>query len=140
MGQTLAHFMDLFFLRKAYDNDKAANSGFKSAAHIRNHSSAHSIITANTESDLTRDLSIKSLEESLAVAWENYALDATMRTPIPPTFNPLTLPQETLTEQRKQVSDIMAQNAKLIATLSKGGGGNSSGSGKGKGNNGNNSN
>ena len=30
--KTLAHFMDLISLRKAYGNDKAANSGFKSAA------------------------------------------------------------------------------------------------------------
>jgi hypothetical protein len=138
--KTLAHFTDLFSLRKAYGDKKAATSGFESAAHIHDHSSAHSIITANTESDLTRDLYIKSLEESLAAAWENYALDATTRTPVPPTFNPLTLLQETLAEQRKQVSEIMAQNAKLIATLSKGGGGNSGSSGKGKGNNGDNCN
>ncbi len=55
-------------------------------------------------------------------------------------WNPLTLLQTKLTEQRKQVLDVMAQNAKLIATLSKGGGGNGGGGGKGKGNNGNNSN
>ena len=138
--KTLAHFTDLFSLRKAYGNNKAANSGSKSAAHIRNHSSARSIISANTMSDLTRDLYIESLEESLTAAWENHALNATTRTPVPPTFDPLTLLQEALAEQRKQVSDIMAQNAKLIATLSKGGGGDSGGSGIGKGNNGNNSN
>jgi hypothetical protein len=63
-----------------------------------------------------------------------------MRTPVPLTFDPLTLLQEALIEQRKQVSDIMAHNEKLIATLSKGDGGNSGGSGIGKGNNGNNSN
>ena len=48
--------------------------------------------------------------------------------------------QTELVEQRKQVSDVMAQNAKLIATLSKGGGGNGGGGRKGKGNNGDNSN
>jgi hypothetical protein len=66
--KSLAHFTDLFSLRKAYGNNKAANSGFESAAHIRDHSSACSIITANTESDFTRDLYIESLEESLAAA------------------------------------------------------------------------
>ena len=66
--KTLAHFTELFSLRKAYGDDRAANSGFESAAHIRDHSSAHSIITATTESDLTRDLYIESLEESLTVA------------------------------------------------------------------------
>jgi len=117
----------------------AANSGFESAAHIRDHSSAHSIITATTKSDLTRDLYIESLEESLAAAWEQYASDATTRTPVPPAFDPLMLLQTELAEQRKQVSDVMAQNAKLIATLSKGGG-DGGGGGKGKGNNGDNSN
>jgi len=138
--KTLAHFTELFSLRKAYGDDRAANSGFESAAHIRDHSSAHNIITATTESDLTRDLYIKSLEESLAAAWEQYASDATTRIPVPPAFNPLMLLQTELVEQRKQVSDVMAQNAKLIATLSKGGGGNGGGGGKGKGNDGDNGN
>ncbi len=68
--KTLAHFMDLFSLRKACGNNKAANSSFKSVTHVRDHSSARSITTANTESDFMRDLYIKSLEESLAAAWE----------------------------------------------------------------------
>jgi hypothetical protein len=131
--KTLAHFMELFSLRKAYGDDRAANSGFKSAAHVRDHSSARSIITANTESDLTRDLYIKSLKESLAAAWEQYASDATTHTPIPPAFDPLTLLQTELAEQRKQVSEVMAQNAKLIATLSKGGGGKGKGGGSNNG-------
>jgi hypothetical protein len=62
--KTLAHFTELFSLCKAYGNDKAANSGFESAAHVRDHSSARSVITANTESDFTCNLYIKSLEES----------------------------------------------------------------------------
>ncbi len=60
--------MEVFSLRKAYGDDRAANSGFKSAAHVHDHSSARSIITANTENDLTCDLYIKSLKESLAAA------------------------------------------------------------------------
>ena len=140
MGQTLAHFTELFSLRKAYGDERAANSRFKSAAHICDHSSAHSIITATTESDLTCDLYIESLEKSLAAARKQYASDTTTRTPIPPAFDPLTLLQTELAEQRKQVLDVMAQNAKLIATLSKGEGGNGGGGGKGKGNGGDNSN
>ncbi len=66
--KTLAHFMDLFSLRKAYGNNKAANSKLESAAHVRDHSYACSVITANTESDFTRDLYIESLEKSLTVA------------------------------------------------------------------------
>ncbi len=124
--------MELFALRKAYGDDRAANSRFMSAAHVRDHSSACSIITANTKSDLTRNLYIKSLRKPLAVAREQYALDATTRTPIPLAFNPLTLLQTELAEQRKQISEVMAQNAKLIATLSKSGGGNGRGGGKGK--------
>jgi hypothetical protein len=98
--KTLAHFTELFSLRKAYGNDRAANSGFESPAHVRDHSSTCSIITANTESDLTCDLYIESLEESLAAAREQYALDAITRTPVPPAFDPLTLLQTELVEQR----------------------------------------
>ena len=66
--KTLAHFTELFSLCKAYGEDRAAISGFESAAHVRDHSTASSNIPANTESDLTRDLYIESLEESLAAA------------------------------------------------------------------------
>jgi hypothetical protein len=112
--KTLAHFTELVSLRKAYDNDRAANSGFESAAHFRNHSSARSIITANTESDLTRNLYIESLEESLAAAQEQYTSDATTRTPVPPAFDTITLLQTEVAEQRKQVSDVMAHNANSL--------------------------
>jgi hypothetical protein len=114
--KTLAHFTDLFSLRKAYGDNKAANSG---------------VTTATTESDFTRALYIKSLEESLAVAWEYCALDATTRTPVPPAFDPLMLLQTKLAEQRKQVLEVMAQNASLMAALSKGGGGGNGGGGGG---------
>jgi hypothetical protein len=32
--KTLTHFTDLYTLRKAYGNDRVANSGFESAAHV----------------------------------------------------------------------------------------------------------
>ncbi len=53
-----------------------------------------------------------------------------------------TLLQTKLAEQRKQVSEVMAQNAKLMAALSKGGGdgnGGGGGGGSGKGGGGDNS-
>jgi hypothetical protein len=132
--KTLAHFMDLFSLRKAYGNSKAANSGFKSAAHVRDHSSARSVTTANTKSDFTCNLYIESLEESLVAAWEYCALDATAHTPVPLAFDPLMRLQTKLAEQRKQVADVMAQNTSLMAALSMGGGGgNGNGGGRGSG-------
>ncbi len=84
--KTLAHFMDLFSLCKAYSNNKAANSGIESAAHVRDHSSACSVITANIKSDFTCDLYIESLEETLAAAREHCTTDATTRSPVPPVF------------------------------------------------------
>ncbi len=139
--KTRAHFTDLFSLRKAYGNNKAANSGLESAAHVRDHSSACSIITANTKSDFTHDLYIESLEESLAVAREHCATDTPTRSPVPLVFDPLTLLQAKLAEQCKQVLKVMAQNAKLMAALSKGGGGGDGGGGgrgRGKGGSGDN--
>jgi hypothetical protein len=70
---------------------------------------------------------IKSLEESLAAAREYCASDATTCTPVPPAFNPLTRLQTKLVEQCKQVLEVMAQNASLMAALSKGGGGGNGG-------------
>jgi hypothetical protein len=80
-------------------------------------------------------LYIESLEESLAAAWEYCASDATTRTPIPLAFDPLTLLQTKLAEQCKQVLEVMAQIASLMAALSKGcgGGGNGGGSSGGRG-------
>jgi hypothetical protein len=139
--KTLAHSTDLFSLCKAYGDNKAANSGFKSTAHVRDHSSACSVITTNTESDFTRDLYIESLEESLMAAQEHCVTDATTCSPVPPVFDPLALLQTKLAEQRKQVLEVMAQNAKLTAALSKGGGGGNGrggGGGRGKGGGGDN--
>jgi hypothetical protein len=106
--KTLAHFRDLFSLRKAYGNNKAANSGFESAVHVPDHSSARSVISATTKSDFTHDLYIESLEESLTAAREHCATDATTRSPVPPVFDPLALLQTELAKQRKQVLEVMA--------------------------------
>jgi hypothetical protein len=96
--KTLAHFTDLFSLCKAYGNNKAANSGFKSAAHVQDHSSARNVTTANTESDFTQDLYIESLKESPAAARVYCTLDATTRTLVPPAFDLLMHLQTELVE------------------------------------------
>ncbi len=97
-------------------------------AHIRDHTSTHSVTTANTESDFTHNVYINSLEEPLVVAWDYCALDATTSTTVLLTFDPVTLLQTELAEQRTQVAEVMTQNATLMAALSKGGrGGNSEG-------------
>jgi hypothetical protein len=103
--KTLTHFMDLYALRKAYGNDRAFNSAFKSATHIRENSLDHSIIT--TESDLTRDLYVESLEESLAAACKYVAKDTSARALPPPANEQLTLLRNDLDPQRKQFKLVM---------------------------------
>jgi len=49
-NKTLAHFTYLFSLCKVDSDGEEANHRFKSAAHICDHSSAHSVITVNTKS------------------------------------------------------------------------------------------
>jgi hypothetical protein len=88
-GKTLTHFMDLYTLRKAYGNNRAANSGFKSAAHVQENSLGHSVIS--TESNLTRNLYVKSLEESLAAACKYVAKVTAAGAAPPPANEQLTL-------------------------------------------------
>ncbi len=136
--KTLTHFMDLYALHKAYGNNRAANSSFKSAAHVQENSLGHSVIT--TESNLTRDLYGKSLEESLVVAREYVAKDTAARAAPPPANEQLTLLHNNLDAQCKQFELVMEQNSKLLVALSKGGGGGGGcgggGSGGGKNNGG----
>ena len=116
--KTLAHFTDLFSLRKAYGDDKASNSGFKSAAHIRDHSSAQSVIIFNMESDFTCYLFIESLEEPLAAACEYCAMDTAAHTRVPPSINHLTIQQTKLAEQCKQqkLCTKLMDTTELIST------------------------
>ncbi len=74
----LTHFTNLYALCKAYGNDRAAKSGFESAAHVRNMSTSRSVVT--TESNITPNLYLESLEESLAAVREYAAKE-----PPPPT-------------------------------------------------------
>jgi hypothetical protein len=119
--KTLTHFTDLYALRKAYGNNRAAISGFESAAHVRENSLGHSVIT--NESNLTRDLYAKSLEESLAAACEYVAKDTAAHAAPLPANEQLTLLRNDLDAQRKQFELVMEQNSKLLMALSKGGGG-----------------
>jgi uncharacterized membrane protein YgcG len=97
------------------------------------HTSATYHLLAASSPPTRKMIYIKSLEVSLAAAQEYCVSETTTRLPITPTpaFDHLTLLQTKLAEQRKQVSEVMAQNAKLMATLSKGGGGGGSSSGGG---------
>jgi hypothetical protein len=119
--KTLTHFTDLYALRKAYGDDRAPNSGFKSAALVRENSSSHSVIT--TESNLTCDLYVESLEESLVVARKYVAKDMAARAAPSPANEQLTLLCNDFDAQCKQFELVMEQNSKLLVALSKGGGG-----------------
>ncbi len=120
-GKTLTHFTDLYALRKSYSDNRAANSSFESAAHVRENSLGHSVIT--TESNLTHDLYIKSLEESLMAAREYVTKDMAAHAAPPPANEQLTLLRNDLNAQRKQFKLVVEQNSKLLTALSKGGGG-----------------
>jgi hypothetical protein len=66
---TLDHFSKLFVQRKAYGDNRTANSGFKSAATMFNIPSNRTFAMSKSNRDFTAsDLYIKSLEESLALA------------------------------------------------------------------------
>jgi hypothetical protein len=85
-------------------------------------------------SDLTRELYVESLEESLAAVREYMAKDTSAPPATPPAItDQVTLLRNDLDSQRKQFELVMEQNSKLLAALSKGGGGGSSGGSSGKG-------
>jgi hypothetical protein len=73
----LQFFTKLLTQCKAYRDNRAASSGFNSAAHINNIASNCSLVS--TSSDFTtRDLYIKSLEESLAAPREYVAKEGAL--------------------------------------------------------------
>jgi hypothetical protein len=75
---TLNHFSKLFAQCKAYGQDRAANSRFKSAATMFNVPSDCTFATSKNSGNFTAyDIYIKSLEESLALA-RNYMTNASM--------------------------------------------------------------
>ena len=71
----LQFFTDLYAQCKVYGNNRAANSGFDSAALVHEYPlNQRDCTVASTTSDITtRDLYIESLEESLAAARKHVA-------------------------------------------------------------------
>jgi hypothetical protein len=126
--RTLQSCTILFAQRKAYRDDRAANSSFGSVAHINNIPTNRSLVS--TTSDFTtHDLYIESLEESLAAARE-YVKECA---PTPDKLDPADLLCMELDSQRKQFDLIMRTNSALLAAMAKanGGGGGSGGGGNG---------
>ncbi len=69
---TLQFFTELFAQCKSYGDNRAANSGFDSAAHIKDIPTNRSLVSTSS-GFTTRDHYIGSLEESLAAVWEYVA-------------------------------------------------------------------
>jgi hypothetical protein len=88
---TIDHFSKLFKQRKAYGDNRAANSGFESAATMYDVPSNCTFATSKSNGNITScDLYIKSLEESLALACD-YMTNASTTAPAPtPVINPMT--------------------------------------------------
>ena len=113
---TLDFFSLLYANRKAYGDDRAANSGFESAATMYNLPSNRTITTSTNSGDTaSRDLYIESLEESLAIAREYVAkAPGTISTAIPTEFERMKVEMEA---QRKQFEALMKQNSDLVTAL-----------------------
>jgi hypothetical protein len=117
---TLNHFSKLFAQRKAYSDNRTANSGFKSTATMFNIPSDCTFVTSKSNDDFTsRDLYIKSLEESLALA-RNYMTNAPTTAPAPmPVVNPMTTLRLNMDAQCKQFKLLLKQNLDLVAAFVK---------------------
>ncbi len=117
---TLDHFSKLFTQHKAYGDNRAANSGFESAAAMYDLPSNRTIKTTKSSSDFSsRDLYIESLEESLALAC-NYVTN-TLTTALTPTpvVNPMATLLLKMEAQRKQFKLLLKQNLILVAVFAK---------------------
>ncbi len=114
----LDHFSKLFEKRKAYGNDRTVNSGFESAAAMYDIPSDRTIATTKSSSDFTsRDLYIKSLNESLALA-RNYVTNVPTMAPAPtPVVNPMTTLRLDMEAQCKQFKLLLKQNLDLLPTF-----------------------
>jgi hypothetical protein len=112
---TLDHFSKLFAQRKAYGNNRAANSKFKSTATMFVIPSDRTSVISKSNGDCTtRDLYIESLKESLALA-RDYVTNAP--TPAPastPIVDPLATLCLELDAQHKQFKLLLKQNLDLV--------------------------
>jgi hypothetical protein len=116
---TLDHFSLLFVQWKAYGNDRAAYSGFRSAATMFVTPSDCTVATITSNSDATsQDLYIESLEESLAIA-RDYVARPPHTTPLPIIVDPMATLQVEMDAQRKQFDALLQQNADLVAAIAK---------------------
>jgi hypothetical protein len=117
---TLNHFSKLFAQHKAYGNNRVANSRFKSAATMFDVPSDRTIAMTKSSGDFTsRDLYIKSLEESLALA-PDYMTNAPTRAPAPtPVINPMATLRLKMEAQCKQFDLLLKQNSDLVASFAK---------------------
>jgi hypothetical protein len=117
---TLDYFSKLFAQRKAYGNNRAANSRFESAATMFDVPSNHTFATSKSNGGFTaRDLYIESLKESLALA-HDYVTNAPTMAPAPtPVVNPMTTLHLDMDMQRKQFELLLKQNSDLIAAFAK---------------------
>jgi hypothetical protein len=114
----LDHFSKLFAQRKAYGNDRAANSGFESAATMFDIPSDRTFVISKSNGGCTtHDLYIESLKKSLALA-HDYVTNAP--TPAPastPNVDHLATLRLELDAQRKQFELLLKLNLDLVTTF-----------------------
>jgi hypothetical protein len=116
---TLDHFSKLFAQRKAYGNNRAANSGFESTATMFDVPSDRTFAMSKSNGNCTtRDLYIESLKESLALVARDYVTNAP--TPAPastPIVDPLATLRLELDAQCKQFELLLKQSFDLVTTF-----------------------
>jgi hypothetical protein len=117
---TLDHFSKLFAQHKAYGNNRASNSRFKSAAAMCNVPFNCTIATTKSSGDfISHDLYIESLEESLALA-HNYVTNTPTTAPDPtPVIDPMATLSLDMEAQCKQFELLLKQNLDLVTTFAK---------------------
>ncbi len=117
---TLGRFSKVFAQRKAYGNDRDANSGFKSAATMDNIPSNRTIATTKSSNDFTsRDLYIESLGESLALACDYMTNTPTTATAPTPVVDPMATLRLDMEAQCKQFELLFKKNSDLVTAFAK---------------------
>jgi hypothetical protein len=117
---TLDHFSKLFAQRKAYGNDRAANSKLESDATMYDIPSNRIITTTKSSGEFTSgDLYIESLKESLALAC-NYVTNSPTTAPAPtPVIDPMATLRLDMEAGRKQFELLLKQNLDLVTAFAK---------------------
>jgi hypothetical protein len=100
---TLQFFTKLFTQRKAYGDDRAANSGFDSAVHINNIPTNGSLVSTSSDF-ITHNIYIETLEESLAAAGKYVAKECA---PTPDKPDPADLLHMELDAQQHKQFDLI---------------------------------